>query len=219
MKNHGFTPIIILLIVILALGVVGYFAYRNGYVKTPVQEETSSTTPTSSLSSAIPRQSETTGKKRISNRYENSKFGYEFVYPSDFKLTEETTDHVSISNNLPPDPNCVGGGCHLGTPRLSIYFEYLGNPDEKSMSLDQYANKQRSVALDWGGKQSGITKIYKFGTDVRFFEGYTAGYNHNYLFMVKDQPFSVTVVFPSKGDVPTYQLQADQILSTFKFNQ
>jgi hypothetical protein len=173
-------------------------------------------TPTLILSPEdTPLLDETAGWKT----YQNLKYDYQFRYPNDFKLVEESADKVYISNNLPPDPNCIGGGCNLGTPRLTIYFEHLDNPGEDAMSLDEYANSRReSLMVIADPRQGEIEKMQKFAFDVRFMEGPAEGYNHYYF--MKPNPnlsFSIVANFPSKENVPEYEDAADQILSTFRF--
>src|SRR3989338_410400 len=150
--------------------------------------------------------------------YINTKYKYQFKYPSDFKIFDESADRIYINNNLPADPNCQGGGCFLGTPRLSIYFEHLNNPGEDELNLDDYATA-RSTSIQQEATEPGIIKkIQKFGLDVRYAEGVTQGYSHNYF--MKPSPnlsFSISAVFPSKEDVPKYESIAEKILSTFKF--
>lgn len=208
MFQKGLAPILIILLIAVAIG--GIYLVRD-YNKSRLGDITFNT-------SVLPPSSNPTDETVNWKTYTNSKYNYQFRYPNDFEITEESTDKVYISNNLPPDPSCKGGGCNLGTPRLSIYFEHLNNPGEDAMSLDEYANSRRTSLLRTNNDQSQIEKIQKFGLDARFVEGTTEGYNHNYF--IKPNPnlsFSISVIFLSKVEVSKYEDTANQILSTFKF--
>ena len=71
---------------------------------TPTQPPVATSTPTFPLVETTPPSDETSGWKT----YTNLKYNYQFRYPNDFKIVEESTDKVYVSNNLPPDPNCIG---------------------------------------------------------------------------------------------------------------
>jgi hypothetical protein len=212
MKQKGFAPILILILLVLVAGGAYYFGTKNKTtpvipISTPVTSVQSSPSP--AVQTVI---DPVTGWKK----YENPKYKYSFSFPSNFNLSAESVDHLSINNNLPPDPNCKVGGCFLGTQKLQIYFD---SSSQNYLSFDEYAKKQRDFALNINNDQSEIVQISKFGTKVKYFEGSTEGYNNNYLFNLNDINFSITVVFPSKQDVPIYRSEADQILSTFQFTK
>lgn len=149
--------------------------------------------------------------------YVNSVLNYSFKYPKVFKLAEESSNSVRVSNNFPPDPNCKGGGCNLEIPRLTIYFEHLNNPGEDLLTLEQLAQERRNSLLNINNEQGNIQSLSKYGYEMKYFDGITEGYNHNYcLKLNKNTSFVITVVFPSREEAVKYSELESQILSTFK---
>jgi hypothetical protein len=87
-RQKGFAPIIILL-VIVALGLFGYFAFAKGYLSVNLPKPLASVIP-----SAIPSPSITPDPTANWKTYNNSSLGFEVKYPADF-----TTKVDSIPNN------------------------------------------------------------------------------------------------------------------------
>ncbi|MFH1561424.1 MAG: hypothetical protein ABID04_02490 [Patescibacteria group bacterium] len=222
-RNNKLLFALLSFLFLIVFGLIGTFAYQNYLLKKQVKElvresevaltEVLQLIPTGTIPtpSPIPTIDPTTDWET----YTNLVFNYSFKYPKDFKLSEETDDAVRVSNNLPPDPNCEGGGCNLETPRLTIYFEHFQGEDE--LSLDEFAQQRRNLLLGINNDQGAIQTLEKYGYEMRYFEGTTEGFQHNYYLKLNtDTNFVIAVVFSSREDAPKYTQLETQILSTFK---
>lgn len=83
MRQKGFAPVIILLVVLL-LGVLGYFAFTKGYVSVNLPKPSASVIP-----SPIPSPSSSTDPTANWKTYSDDLHGITFKYPLSWTLTEK----------------------------------------------------------------------------------------------------------------------------------
>lgn len=83
MRQKGFIPIIILLVVVV-LGVVGYFAFTKGYLSVNLPKPSASVIP-----SALPNTSTTSDPTENWKTYSDDLHGITFKYPLSWTLTEK----------------------------------------------------------------------------------------------------------------------------------
>jgi hypothetical protein len=153
-----------------------------------------------------------------STLYTDTENNFSFKYPSHYQFKRDNSALVSISRALSDTPECTSGGCNLGPLMLVIAFEPAETSEERNMSLDDYSKYVRNNAVSLFPNQSSLTKLEKFGRDIRFYEGDGVGYYHNYL--VQPNPgnnLSIHVGFPSKDGVDLYKEEVEEILATVKF--
>lgn len=202
----------IALIIILS-GVASYFGYEYSQLKTQLNTQLSSSTPTPIVeNSKIDEDITLTWET-----YTNTVFNYSFKYPKEFRLIQESNDNIRVTSNLPPDPNCKGGGCNLEIQKLTIYFEHLDNPEEDKLSLDEFAQTRRSSLLNINEDQTNISILNKYQYEMRYFEGITEGFHHTYLLKLNpNTSFVITALFPSKDEAPIYSQLENQIISSFQ---
>ena len=151
--------------------------------------------------------------------YRNHTSGYQFQYPSDFSLVSNSPDLVSISNDLPSDPSCIGGGCNLGTKQLTMTFVHSSN--QFGLSLDEIAQNHKDSLLNRFPDQTIVLKaVRKFGSDARYFESAGLGYFESYVVKpTPDTSLFVEVGYPSKEKSADFRAVAEKILTTVVFTQ
>lgn len=210
-KQNNFLVMLLSVLLLLSVSIAGFFAYQTQIL---VKELTSMKATSMIVSIEEPKDEPIADWKK----YTNTVLKYSFEYPSSFRIIEESSDKVIVSNNLPPDPNCIGGGCNLEIQKFSIYFEHINSPSEDQLSLDEFADQRRKALLGINKDQSAIQTIQKYGYKMKYFDGIALGYSHNYFLKIGgDINLIITSVFPTKEDSVIYLNLEDRILSTFKF--
>lgn len=219
-KQFKLLTIFLSFILILTLVIVGFLAYRltsiqqskNITFTTPIPT-LSPTTPPSIPNPIITTTDPQTGWFIITN----PKKLYFVSFPADFTvqtINQDNPESIMISNRLPPDPNCHGGGCFLGTSRLNIFFEIFSTTsDLATFAQERYQN---SLNTDPNTTKIGNGKFHQLDD----YEYSTSGEGYNRIKIVKinhDNGLVISENYPSKQDVSKYQATARQILSTLKF--
>jgi len=124
----------LIILVIIALGIAGYFAFKYNQLNNKVtsltreQNITSTSKPEEGLSNNI---EETSIHELTSdwNTYSNEYFGFEFRFPQNWVAYSETFDNPhkqvlveKIQDLKAADPDCTGGGCFLGESPKRVFF-------------------------------------------------------------------------------------------------
>ena len=195
MRQKGFTPIIILLVVLL-LGVLGYFAFTKGYININLPKPSASNNPVT-LPSSSPTPDPTANWKT----YTNPEEGITFKYPSDLYLVYRKSDkslgldgHIFI--------------CENKTSVDENYFVLCG----PGMRI-----QTRDYSQGWGGGcgPEGIIETINIGG----FETETCwtsdGGDFNTENPYSNNPYVVGFVFGKNFN----KIISKEILSTFKFTQ
>lgn len=100
MRQKG-NVLIIVLILVIALGAIGYLIYQNMQLKNQVTTPTPTSTTTISLSqTSTPEVSPSPSLKPGWKLYQNTQYGFEFSYPANYKV-------LTDSENLYGWPNAI----------------------------------------------------------------------------------------------------------------
>ena len=190
MKQKGFAPIII--IVLITLGIAGYFGYKQ--FKPTVDNL---------IGSSFPTPDPTVNWKT----YTNNKARYEIKYPASWFITNNTISNVQsplpekgtvVINLYPAD----GSITNLDTLLDSILKDFKSM--EGDPAFTSYESKTSTTVAEYPAlKVSG------------------KGYGGNYLsYLIVDSNTKtgahISIAF-QEGDLENFQSTIDQILSTFKF--
>lgn len=227
-KQRGFAPILIVLLI--ALGIGGYFVYKNySNNQTKVTPPQQISQPSTSLVSASPVPSDT-GEAANWKVYTNIKYGYSFKYPPKLTSIEISPDKRDAVVSIAGRPEgSTREGYYRGLFDISSFTprDLLYDSDETAEELldlkigDQYKPPDRMVGnitrkyptykrlpdITIGGLQAKVfedSKTLHGGVGKRF---YVNKGNNAYLI--------TSEVLPSQ-----YYPQElyDQILSTFRFD-
>lgn len=119
MKQKGFTPILIVLLVAV-LGIVGYFIYTN------YSNSQSKTEPVVTQTNPIPTPAESTTSTEMANwkTYTNTYLGYSLKYPPDWILSD------SGGGTIIKASEAIGSGPE--PVEYFIWFSLYENPQHKS---------------------------------------------------------------------------------------
>lgn len=203
MKQKGFAPIIIL--VLIVLGVLGYFVYQN-YLA-PKGSALGPYTPLKSSNYNI-----STNESEKLSTYNNSKFNFLFKYPNNWKFTEKVDESYIPRNGEGFSFDIDPGGTSLDVAVLD-----LNRPDARYKSLDDFAKE------DSGGRGDMVTNITIDGLQGKSYyqpedPGSVTPSTTIYLFnKSKNYILVFRFVDPTMGHDNTFKKEFDQLLSTFKF--
>ena len=193
MRQKGFAPIIILILLVL----VAFGAYYFGTIKNKtILSPTASVQP-----STIPSSDSTVNWKT----YIDSGHNYSFKYPSSYVLGQHLTgDGVTLAKPA-----------SVGIQDLVIDF----NPNYTKADLGTFTNDRRNSLLQVGTANnidtttlSGITVKHYYSCGEKCGDDYFVGIDPNYI-------LEIEVLYSSKDVILQYKPLADQILSTFKFTE
>lgn len=193
MKNQkGFAPLVVLVIVIV-VGVAVYFGFMNKSAKVAISP---SPTVSSTKSPSVSPKDETLGWKI----YTNAKYGFEFKYPTDWKVQDTSESHVSIAADSDKRNGSYG-------PSNPINVSATSNTSH--LSLSQWVNKNVDKPTTVSSKEiqvGGYTAIQNIETgNITSVVTYSSSINN-------------VVSFDSPESSP-YLKVYNQILSTFKFTK
>src|SRR3989344_5398734 len=94
MNQKGFANIILVVVIVILVGAVGYFAFvkksepvAQQPTPTPIQTKTSTPTPTT--------KDETSSWKT----YTNSSVGFSFKYPADWKVSDDGKGDINLTDS------------------------------------------------------------------------------------------------------------------------
>ncbi len=194
----GFTPILILLIV-LAFGVVGYFGYKN-----------SLKSQTSQISTTTPTSFNVTNDFSNWKTYTNSKYGYTFKYPSIWEA--EVNDG---SRELLESASTV----YLVVAKESQVSKAVIEFENVKFDLNHLKNSASIEGADFNSPKPitlGQNTFYYYeinGGNVHYNDKYFYNLNGKLLSIIFEDSFKVEDELTAKH---LHENQA-QILSTFKF--
>jgi hypothetical protein len=201
MRQKGFAPILILLILI-GLGFVGYFAYKNySAPKSIVFPNPPTNSPTATPIITV----STAGRKT----YTNNQLGYEITYPGSNTTIQSDVQSTTITYSVPTK----GGINDFPFPdRFRVEIRKLDNP--KNISLKVLGNENfatdSKVPYDLGWKDVVFNNVPAIvSTHMLPGDGGTQ------TVYILQENSSVIAVWKEVVDT-TYENIADQILSTFK---
>lgn len=191
MKQKGFTHILLILVVAVGIGALGYFAYKNGQIKLVQQENSLLPSPAKDL----------TKDWKI---YTNNKYGFEFKYPPNNKLEVrevEGTNKQYISVNNGPDT-------------LAIYPEFFGigfeDPKIETKNIPLVINGKQLVISEKNIEKIKVTTTYPKATDTFFLVIIPYPFEIDYM-------VSANYRFLNGSVNSSSEELFDQILSTFQF--
>jgi len=204
MKQKGFAPIIILVLVVLA--VIGYFGYKN-WVKLKTIA-----TPTPSPAEASTQDGTVNWKT-----YTNTKYGFSIKYPSGWNIQTiiSSSDGSGFSNVTGTDSNIeISNTSGMVVP--SVQIDVINQSLEK-----QVASYKNTLENSPAGRYSNVNQYSGsfMGADATIFEAIQT-LSPNYTVNIKDYNFKSPnnyVMSVIRTGNNTDQTELDQILSTFKF--
>lgn len=213
MRQKGFTPIFILIIVVFVLGVLGFFAYTKGYLSFNLPKPSASTVPNST-----PSPSNTPDPTANWKTYTDKKFSFSFRYPARYTIEK------GIMEAIPEGEASFNAGSKEDRFWVdAVYFDG---------TLSQFINKY--TAYDSGVKivmtnlniSSPLGELVnQNNSNVRIYQ-YTNHYNQAINPGAKDiiayTGFIVSNNFGyilRSANVTDNMQEFSQILSTFKFTQ
>ncbi len=197
MNTKGFTPVVLVLIVVVlvAIGAVGYFVARNGQPPPPASS---------------PSSTDTTSWKT----YRNEQYGFEFKYPAAWRMdtydgspTLLGGEALSLQIYSYPENNTYNPGAPVPQNEIKIegdVYRTVGSLDELIKKLGGFNNVVRTEDIVINGVvgKKVWTHDEEFGMEVL-----------GVYYVDGGRGFSLTS-WPSNS---IYLNEFDQILSTFKF--
>lgn len=211
MKQNGFAPIIIL--ILIALAVVGYFGYKNFWPK----PKTSGVTSLVSTPTAAP--AATTDPTVNWKTYTNTKYNFSIQYPKEWYIqaTVQNTDGAGYANVTGKDDiisiflnksSPVKPAINIGVQKLVGTLEQWVAKDQQTMEIshnpDYQEIKQYEVSLN--------------GIKTLVLEA-TRGDNHTKTYYFKSENENYFISIAEWNTVNVDKSNLDQILSTFKFTK
>lgn len=197
MKQKGFAPIII--IVLITLGIAGYFGYRQFKLITGDFADSPSSTPLSTPDTTINWKT-----------YTNTKYSYQLRYPSTWKVQsmnsgEKLVETSAVNFRMVADKTPGESGFSLyitANPDSLLLTDWVTqNPDNGALLLDVSKKINNSVVfingLEWEKIDNNSIGFVPTG-DVKY--GLTHGGNLYFVVFYSADPDTL-----------------DQIISTFKF--
>lgn len=247
MRQKGFAPIIILL-VIFALGLLGYLAFTKGYLSVNLPKPSASVVPT-----VIPGPSNTPDPTANWKTYTNTDVGFTFKYPPDVVFTQKqdannlqiytsSTKISSLTNDYPgtnktyvenDQPKLLKGEYGLDVGMGKNYLSKIINVE--GVYIKNYISLTGLDCLEIHFNRS--LYFYKNGYVVSIIligpKDNIISENPQYFSIDKDcDPNTKTWVYEkinafiqnldmgnTSGSLKDWYLTFDQILSTFKFTQ
>ena len=155
MRQKGFTPIIILLLIVAVLGAAGYFAYSRGYTNSFLPKPSPIITPRPLLTPLpTPKPTSTPDPTANWKTYTNTTYKYSLKYPSDWEVqgeggedpTQAFAPNFSSTCNFNGGDRCANlvisliGGYKEGE-NLEYYFNIGSNNDSHIRTQDIISEK------------------------------------------------------------------------------
>lgn len=216
MSQKGQTGVLILigiLIIALVAGGAYYFGRQTG----PKLQTTP--TPNASPANASPVPNGT-GETANQKTYTTTKYGYLFKYPTNWKVTENSSGPVQLSITSPDFSTSPGGeaGDITESGVSVIIFQYPNDSNVNNLTVDklltqQYSPKELASLAQYKSKISGLDAIvlvkkgYDFGDEL-IATFYKDGYAYNITMAVRKDSLT-------ENDTKLF----NQILFTFRFTQ
>jgi hypothetical protein len=201
MKQKGFAPIIIL--VLIALAVVGYFGYKNYWPK-PQTLVINSPVPSATTDP-------TANWKTISNTF----LGINIKYPQNLLSDQSDPQILLIRLQTIPPSDKGAGGSFLG---YSPYVLSVNLSDNQS-SVETNAQDSLSRAIQsfdsnqWTMRDSTLLSI-----PTKILTGPCLGYCRTiYLKAPNNKLYDINEIYGNREEYDKYLPLANQILSTFQF--
>ncbi len=228
MKQKGFAPILIVVLIAAAVG--GYFWFNDSNNQTkPAQNVQTTKTPapatkpesTSSAASPAPNGAGETANWKT---YTNTKFGYQIKYPSNREYTEYNTEDYDYTSFL------LGCFDILAVPQKTqkLNLPRIGRSREELKELEYLSEGQSKIYSieNWKGMQNftyNVTykKLPETSIDNTAWFSYeiTNNYenhgNNNLYFINRNNLYLIEMI--SGG--PCYEKEPINMLPTFKFTQ
>jgi len=203
-RQKGFTPIIILFVVIL-LGVAGYIGYIKGYFKKIPSETTLTPSP-------VPISTPDTLNWKT---YTNNQYGFSFKYPNDWKFEDRTPRQISGEVNVLAIASNVANSKNGSLFLFNVYKMDKENLEEWVISHSPSGDGIPYFYLlkDWY-KKSITNGLESIVTESHYPEGKYAQ-NISVILSKNKIAYTITMVNP----FPEEKMIFDQIVSTFKFTQ
>ena len=206
MKNKGFAHILVLILVILGIGVLGYFSWQKGLIKT-VRNDT-----------ALPAPTVSTKDWKV---YKEEKFaGFEFSYPDNWFFESDPVTSYSKLSTSPMD-KFVYGKLPTGNAVLIIDIGYRN----KEITIEDWCHfhpnfksvKEFSTTYP---EINGINALrIKYAWEDKNIEGEHICLPLNNINQNSETVIDMDFYYYKNDPRKDYYLQTfDQILSTFKFN-
>ena len=213
MNQKGFTNLILVLVIVVIAGAVGYFALMRKSTL-PVQQ---TPTPTTSQVPATqqPTSINPTPSNAITNlkTYRNEKYGFEFQYPFNWSIRTDGVNDLALLRPGMSFPDKKNLPAHDGTYWGDIVIDIHSNSENSTVAkyLEQ-SNMWNPFAENLQYKKFTVSgsEIFKFSHIPGFFTSSFAYVNGPKL-VVEITDIDVDDEFGDKI--------LDQILSTFRFTR
>ncbi len=205
MNQKGFTNIILIVVIVILLGVVGYFVFikkSEPIIQQPTPTSTQTTTTPKTPASPIPI-------NRTANlkTYTNIKYGFKFKYPNNLKAITLFYSSQNINVCDTDDKPDFRQNCYFGLDYYNNLYDLTGSQADKLgnqvLTISEYVD-----ARGW----LGITKA-----SLSQGSGYCGTYQ------LPNESTVRSCIFEHNGyffQIPTPDTKVgNQILSTFKFTQ
>lgn len=213
MKNKGFVHVLVLILVVLGIGVLGYFSWKGEFIKN-TSNQSIKQIPSDNSSNSI----ETNNKTDIENNptdnwitYTNTKHHVTLKYPPSWVRTETANPNLRDDNGESVEIN-------LEKDKAIIKFELnmLGlilREEKGAFKGSRYKLDNRNLFL--------FTKVHNDLISAHVY-GLTDSLDQNIgAFKVNDKLYSIVLIYPpifdSNGKGKQMFEEYDQILSSFKF--
>lgn len=223
MREKGFTPILILVIILIIAGIVGgAFYFNKSLVKSSTQLQT--TVPTMQLAKIATGSAETINWKT----FQNSKYGFSLKYPSSWNVdNSEGMDMkgniafgVYLRNFTPSaerGTNAIDKNLDKGKAQISISKNVKPSNITLEQFIDQEANNFRRSTGQEGNVSLLKTQLLVNNKEAVQTESPNfKGPFPNIAIYIKKTETELYVINASL-DYPSYSQTFEQILSTFKF--
>jgi hypothetical protein len=215
MKKHaslGFVHLVpLVLITIVGVGVLGYYAFKSGQIKMPV-EQTSSFSTSQQDSSSSPTQIVEKSSTPTSNPtadwkiYSNNAYGFSLRYPPSWTIDTDDQNYIRLKS-----PNQTPEGQE---PNAGALFEIETNKSDDPVTLDELQAFTKSTdTLQVTSKTESVIQgkpaIFYKAKDLTSaeIEGANVGLSNGFL----------RILMKNYGKKSADKQTLQQILSTFKF--